>query len=66
MKPAARPPAVNMKDFVALAGLALCIYGVERIYRPAAFILVGLILFLWAYVTTSTKTPKPPAAGGEI
>jgi len=67
VKLATRPPAVEAKDVVALVGLAFCVYGVERIFQPAGFILAGLILFLWAFVTTSTKPPKkPPTAEGEI
>jgi hypothetical protein len=35
-------------DAVALAGLAALVRGVDLIYRPAAWILGGLVVFLGA------------------
>lgn len=39
---------VDLSDAVALVGLVLVVAGVAMIYRPAAFIVLGLALLLAA------------------
>jgi hypothetical protein len=38
------PLLLDLRDVLVLVGLALLAAGVGMIYRPAAFILVGLVL----------------------
>lgn len=39
------------KEAIALVGLGLLVAGVHMIYRPAAYITAGLLVFVYAYVT---------------
>lgn len=49
-----------MRDCIGIAGLVLTVAGVSMIYRPAAFILAGLALTVWALFS-----PEPTKKTGE-
>ena len=44
---------VVLLSFVAVAGAGLVVEGVRRIYPPAALILLGVLLALWAAAVAS-------------
>jgi hypothetical protein len=43
------------KEIIATLGLLLIVLGVGWIYRPAALILAGILLFLYAYMTAKPQ-----------
>lgn len=46
------------REISALVGAACFVVGVFWIYKPAGLIVLGLIIFGWAYVTmTPSRTP---------
>ncbi len=51
-----KPPERN--DVIMLAGILLFISGIFLYSRPAAAIVLGLVLMLFAYVTTQPEKKK--------
>lgn len=47
---------IDRQDAVMFVGLCLLVFGVGWIYRPLAPVLLGLVLMIFAYVTTK-RTP---------
>jgi hypothetical protein len=48
-------PRLDREDLVALLGVALFLFGVGCFSKPMAVIALGLILFIWAWVTSAAK-----------
>ncbi len=53
-----RPPGLDRNDVIGLAGILLLISGIFLYSRPAAAIVLGLILIAFAYVTTKPDKPE--------
>jgi hypothetical protein len=51
----------EVRDAIAIVGLALIIGGIAHWSKPSAVIVLGAVLFVWAYVTTK---PQGPRSGG--
>lgn len=47
-------------DVVALAGLSLAGYGVYKIYQPAMFIFVGIVLLSYAIMSALRSDHDAP------
>jgi hypothetical protein len=47
-----RLPAIDPMDVLALVALAAVAIGVGMVYVPAAFVVVGVVLLAYVYLTT--------------
>lgn len=59
MSDARNKSSVELVDVIAIVGLACLVGGIFLIYRPAALIVLGVLLLFYAFVISAK--PKAPA-----
>ena len=52
--------AIAKEDLLALLGLLFLISGIFLVYRPAALIVLGLLLIVYAFVLETKKKAASP------
>lgn len=50
---------LSVTDAVAVVGFAVLVIGVALIFVPAAFVVAGALLLLYAVAASRTEAPKP-------
>jgi hypothetical protein len=51
--------SLELVDWIAIVGLVCLVAGIAWIYKPAALIVLGLLLLFYAFVVSMAK-PKAP------